>query len=104
MKTIINNKEISFDVANTFYKRFIGLMGQKKITKGLLIPKCKSIHTFFMKTNIDIIMLDKNYKVIFFKNVSKNKIIIKKEAYYVLELPSNSINNIYIGNKLIFYD
>ena len=30
---------------------------------GLLIKKCNSIHTFFMKFSIDVVFLDKNYKV-----------------------------------------
>ena len=105
MKILINNQNIYLDKANTFFKRFIGLMGKKNIKRGLIFPKCNSIHTFFMKENIDVIMTDKNFKIILLKqNVPKNKIIYKKEAYYTIELPSNTINKLKINETLILVD
>ena len=102
MEIIINNQKFNVDIANTFYKKFIGLMGKKEIKKGLFFPKTKSIHTFFMKQDIDIIMINKDNKVVYyFKNLPKCKIIIKKEAYHTIELPKNSIKDINIGDKLI---
>ena len=56
----------------------------------LCFPKCKSIHTFFMKKNIDVVITDINHKVIaIYKNIPKNKIIFNKNAYYIYELPIN---------------
>ena len=102
MEIIINNKKFNVIVADTFFKRFIGLIGKKNINKGMFFPKTKSIHTFFMKDNIDIIMINKDNEVIYFeKNVKKNKIIIKKEAYHTIELPKDSLTNINIYDKLI---
>ena len=101
MEILINNKKFNLDVANSFTKRLIGLMGKKEITKGIFFPKTKSIHTFFMRDNIDIIMINKDNIVVYFKkNLKKNKIIIKKEAYHTIELPKDSINNLNIGDKL----
>ena len=101
MEIIINKEKISLNVADTFQKRLFGLMGKRHIQTGLFFPKTRSIHTFFMKTNIDIIMLDKNNKIIYFeKNVSKNRIIIKKKAYHTIELPSNTINNLNLGEEI----
>ena len=101
MEIKIKNIKFNVDIANTFRKRLFGLMGQKEISKGLFLPKCKSIHTFLMKDNIDIIMIDKENKVIYFeKNVPKNRIIIKKKAYHTIELPKNSLDNISINDKL----
>ena len=101
MRIIINNKIFDVDVANNFKKRLFGLMGKKNIKKGLFFPKTRSIHTFFMKEAIDIIMIDKNNKVIYYqKNLPKNKIVIKKEAYHTIELPRNSLNEININDKL----
>ena len=95
MKIIIDNQEFNVDIADTFIKRLFGLMFKKNIKKGLIFPKTGSIHTFFMMEKIDIIMLDKDKKIIYYeKNVKKNKIIIKKKAYYTIELPNNSLNNI----------
>ena len=102
MRIIINNQEFIVDIANNFKKKFLGLMGQRNISKGMFFPKTRSIHTFFMKDNIDIIMINKkNYIVYYKKNVPRNKIIIKKEAYHTIELPKNSLNNIQINDKLI---
>lgn len=73
----------------TMKSRLIGFMGARKIDKILCFPKCNSVHTFFMKSNIDIYMTDKNNKILFiFKNVKKNKIILpKKGVYYTYETP-----------------
>ncbi len=101
MEIIINKEKILLNVANTFTKRLFGLMGKKNIQTGLFLPKTRSIHTFFMKEKIDIIMLDKNNKIVYLeKNVSKNRIIIKKKAYHTIELPSNTIINLNIGEEL----
>ena len=93
MKIMIKDKEYEVIKANTFIKKFIGLMGKKNITKGMYFPKTKSIHTFFMKDNIDVIMINKDNKIIYYQsNVKRNKIIIKKEAHDTIELPKNTIN------------
>ena len=101
MEILINNKKFNLDVADTFAKKLIGLMGKKDINKGMLFPKTRSIHTFFMRDNIDIIMINKDNIVVYFKkNLKKNKIVIKKEAYHTIELPKDSINYLNIGDKL----
>ena len=101
-----NNKTYEIIIADTFYKRLTGLIGQKNINFGMLFPKCNSIHTYFMKENIDIIGLDKNNEVIYkYENLDKNRIIkinndIKRTS--ILELPANSSKKIRIGTILIF--
>jgi len=101
-----NNKTYEIIIANTFYKRLTGLIGHKNINFGMLFPKCNSIHTYFMKENIDIIGLDTNNEVIYkYENLPKNRIIkinydIKKTS--ILELPANSSKKIKIGTILIF--
>lgn len=106
MKIIIDNKEIEVKKANTFFKKLMGFMGKKNINYGILFKNTNSIHTFFMKENIDIIGLnDKNeiiYKAI---NIPKNKIIVINNSIKntsVLELPSNTSINLKIGDKLSF--
>ena len=66
MRIIIDNKLFNLKKADNFFIRFIGLMFKKDIKEGLFFQKCNSIHTFFMKESIDIIMTDKDYKVVFF--------------------------------------
>ena len=88
----INDLEIK--VCNTFFSRLKGFMFTKNISYGLCFPKCNSIHTFFMLKPIDVIMTDKNYKILYiYKNLSPFKIILpKKNVYYTFELPTNKFN------------
>ena len=94
MKLLYNNKDIDLYECKSFFSRLKGFMFTKNIDKALLFDRCNSIHTFFMKTNIDVIMCDKNYKVLYFyKNLPKNRIILpKKNVYIVIETPSNYFN------------
>lgn len=103
MKLLINEKEISLIYGNTFFKRLIGLMGKKEIKQGLYLPKCNNIHTFFMKSPIDILFINKNNVVIsLLTNFKKNKITHLKDATSIIELPPNTINkfNIKINDNI----
>ena len=68
---------------------------------ALLFNRCNSIHTFFMKENIDVIMCDKdNNIVLFYYNLGKNKVILPKHSVYkVIELPVGYFD-IKIGKKI----
>ena len=93
MKLIVNNKEFNLVEANTFFKKLKGLMLKKEIKEIIVFKHCSSIHTFFMKRNIDIIFFDKNKKLLeVHKDIKKNKIIICKHAYYTIELLSNTLD------------
>ena len=92
MKIIVNDKEINLIDANTFFKRLKGLMFKKNINYAIRI-KTNSIHTFFMKENIDIVITDKDNNVLYIiNNLDKNKIIIKPNVYYTYEFPNNFID------------
>jgi len=94
MKLTYNNKTINVTECKTFLSRLKGFMFKDKINSALLFNKCNSIHTFFMKTNIDVIMCNKNNKILYYyNNLEKNKIIFPKKAVYkVIELPVNYFN------------
>ena len=91
MKLVYDNKEISITECKSFFSRFRGFMFQKDINKAILFNKCNSIHTFFMKSNIDVIMCDKNDNILYYyNNLSKNNIIWhKKNVDKTIELPVN---------------
>lgn len=100
------NKEITLIECKSFYSRFMGFMLKKNIDKALLFKKCNSIHTCFMRDNIDVIMCDKDNKILYYYNdLGKNKIILpKKGVYKTIELPV-SYFNINIGEMIrIKYD
>ncbi|MBR3363156.1 MAG: DUF192 domain-containing protein [Bacilli bacterium] len=87
--------------ANTFTKKLKGLMFIKKFDY-ILKFKANGIHTFFMKTNIDVILTDKNDKILYiYKNLCPNKIILpKRKVKYTYEMPVDYIKNIKIGDYL----
>ncbi len=51
---------VDAEVAHTFVERAKGLIGRSGLGpgKGLLIPRCNCIHTFFMRFAIDATFLD----------------------------------------------
>lgn len=85
--------DIEIKEAKSFKDRLIGLMFKKNINYGLLFKNCKSIHTFFMKEEIDIIATDKNNNVIkTYKLVKPNRIIIApKNTYNIYEMPKKTL-------------
>ena len=94
---MVKNMEIK--EAKTFFQKLKGLMFQKKINY-ILKFKTNGIHTFFMKCNIDVILTDKNNKILYiYRNIKPNKIILpKKNVKYTYETPINYFDKIKIGD------
>lgn len=86
-----NNKKIKIVNCVSFFSRLKGFMFKKEINNALLFNKCNSIHTFFMKCNIDVIMCNKDNKILYYyNNLGKNKVILpKKGVYKTIELSVN---------------
>ena len=102
MKLIYDNKDIELYECKSFFSRLRGFMFKKNISNALLFDRCNSIHTFFMKENIDVIMCDKDNNILYYyKNIGKNKVILpKKGIRKVFETPSGYFD-IEIGKKMI---
>ena len=76
MKLCINDKKIELKEANTFFKELRGLMFKKHINYALKF-RCNGIHTFFMKSNIDVILTDKHNNVLYtYKDLKRRRIKI----------------------------
>ena len=92
-------------LANTFIKRFAGLMLTKALPPqhGLLIHPCNQVHSHFMRYAIDVIFLDESLNVRFILTNMKpwrfSKII--KEAKYVLEVPAFHADVLRVSDQLI---
>jgi uncharacterized membrane protein (UPF0127 family) len=92
-----NGEMISHHVmeAQTFWKRFKGLMFSKQLPPGwgLHIQPCLSIHTFFMNYAIDILHLDSDHNIVATEeNLAPRRIGKKvKGTISVVELPAGSI-------------
>ena len=102
MQLIYNAQSIDLYVCKSFFSRLKGFMFTKNIDKALLFDRCNSIHTFFMKENIDVIMCDNDNKVLFvYKDIHKNKIIPPKNGVRkVFETPSGYFD-IKINERMI---
>jgi uncharacterized membrane protein (UPF0127 family) len=91
--------------AESFASRIKGLLGTKnlKAGKGLVIPDCRQVHTFFMNYSIDVIFLDSKNKIIKIQTLSPWKISSWIfQAQKVLEVPAGFAekNKLKKGDKL----
>ena len=76
-------------VATTRRARLLGLAGlpREDAGIGLLLPRCRSIHTFGMRFDIDILFLDKDGAVVErHAGVGPRRILCCRRADSVLEL------------------
>lgn len=103
-KTPQNTLKIKIAYANTFYKRFKGLMLKKDFDEGLIFTNLKdsSIHTIFMRFEIDVYFFDEN-KVIYEKTSLKPWKFYrpKKQAKFILETKKDKLK-LKIGDCLDF--
>ncbi len=101
MNLIYHNKSISLKECKSFYSRLKGFMFTSTINHALFFNHCNSIHTFFMKTPIAVILCNKENTILYYYPIlSPNKIILpKKHVTKVYELPIEYFN-IKIGDRL----
>ena len=99
---IYGNKNIVLFECKSFFDRLKGFMFTKNINNAFLFDKCNSIHTFFMKENIDVLMCDRDFKIIYYyKDLEKNRVILpKRKVYAVIELPVNYYS-FEIGERIV---
>lgn len=105
-----NGNSINIEFADTFFKRFLGLMGRKSIeeTDGLLFVLNKpsimdaGIHMFFMRFDIAVIWLAEDLTVID-KILAKKwhpSYVPKKKAKYFLETHLSQLNKFSEGDQM----
>ena len=94
-------------IAKNFFSRTLGLLNKKFLTddEGLVIKPCCSVHTFFMRFEIDVLFVDKNNKIIaLYEKVKPYKILpVHFKSFYVIELAEGSISRkgIKIGDIIV---
>ena len=88
-----NSKKIK--EAKTFFQKLKGLMFKKNFDY-ILKFKTNGIHTFFMKTKIDVVLTDKNGNILYiYKSLKPNRIILpKKHVTYTYEMPEGFVQNL----------
>ena len=83
------------EIADSFLSRGLGLIGRAGFGNynGMLLKTANAIHTFFVRFPIDVVFLDRNFKVV--KTVENLKPFrfspIVWRAKHTLELPVGTI-------------
>ena len=78
-------------VAVTLLSRLLGLamLRPERAGEGLLIPRCRSIHTFGMRFPLDVTFLDAEGDVISVRaRIPRRRIVREARADSVLEVPA----------------
>lgn len=94
MKVEYSNRSIDLFFCKSFSNRLMGFMFKRNIKCALCFPKCNCIHTFFMLKPIDVVMTDKDFKILYIlKNLKPFRIILpKRKVYYTFEFPIHKFN------------
>ena len=105
-KFTINGQNLAIDIADNAFSRFRGLMLRKNLPQncGLLIVPCNSVHMMFMHFSIDVIYLDKSYRII---KIVRNLrpwigVSICLSAHAVLELKSGEAERLQLKVNQVF--
>jgi len=80
--------------ANSFWKRMIGLLDRKAVAEGegLLFDRCYGIHTFGMRFSIDVLCLDRSFRVLrTIPDLHPFRACLLNKAVFVVELPAGTI-------------
>ena len=77
-------------VAKSFFSRFLGLMGKTGISdnEAVIFPRCNSIHTFFMRFPIDVVLVSARGEVVeVIESMKSWKMILpRKSARHIIEM------------------
>jgi uncharacterized membrane protein (UPF0127 family) len=90
-------------IANSFWHRLRGLQFKREVPPGhaFILPGCNSVHTCFMRFDIDVIFVDKNWRVLMvFKGVTPFRFIKpQRGAYAAIEIKAGQAD-VCAGHRL----
>jgi len=100
------NNKIDVMHANSWWLRLRGLLGRKlSADEAMLIEPCNSVHTFWMKYNLDIVYISSDNEIVkIITNMKPWSFSACRRANKTLELPANTANTINLkkGDKMKF--
>src|SRR6478672_13628769 len=94
-------------IADSILSRLVGLLGKKSLSpdSGVWIVPANAVHTVGMLFTFDLVLIDKNFKVVGLRELVRPFTITKPnfKAESVLELPSHTIfrSRTQIGDQLL---
>ena len=99
----IKNKKVKLVEANTFWERLKGLkfvLGP--LEYGVRFPKKKSSNTNFLFERVDVILTDKDEKVLYLiENLgTEKKVRRKKNVYNTYFVPRGTVKDLKVGDTL----
>jgi uncharacterized membrane protein (UPF0127 family) len=86
--------EVRLYVADSFWERLRGLLGTRQLPArtGLLLKHCNSIHMFFMHYGIDVVYVDKHFRIVkLVQNLRPWQISGCLKAVHTIEVPVGTI-------------
>ena len=97
VKNITRNTQIAtnVEIADSGKRRSRGLLGRKGLAagEGLWIVPCGAVHTFGMQFSIDLVYLDREYRIRKIRrNVAPWRLSACLRAHSVIELAAGSIH------------
>lgn len=105
MKIQIGEQNLEMKPCTTFSSRLLGMMFLKSpLPYGFYFPNCSSLHTFFMRQNIDIIMVNENQQIIaYYFNIKPWKIISNRKAKGCYEFSTGILHEVIVGQSIIVH-
>jgi len=103
----MSEKMLEIYIADTPVQRFMGYMLRKKPHhEGILLKPCNSIHTFFMKFDIDVLFVNEQNQIIKKINGLKpGKIVMPvKGAVFVIEAKAGLLKKCGEGDSISLID
>ena len=91
-RTTVGGLEVP--LATGFRTRLLGLahLDREEAGAGLVIPRCRSVHTFGMRFALDLIFLDEDLSPVEIREgVPPRRVARARQAAMVLELPATSV-------------
>jgi uncharacterized membrane protein (UPF0127 family) len=94
-------------VADSVLSRLVGLLGRRSLTPdgGVWIVPANSIHTIGMLFSFDLVMIDKDFRVVNVKEMVRPFRVVwpKLRAESVIELPAHTIfrSRTQVGDQLV---
>lgn len=114
MKTVRQNlintrtKEVlagTLEAADGFFSRFAGLQLRAPLERGraLALVPCASVHTFFMRFDLDLAMVDRSGRVLAVRRGVRpwRMVIAPSQTFAVIEFTSGFLPELEPGDRLV---
>jgi uncharacterized membrane protein (UPF0127 family) len=98
---------VAVSITQTARERMRGLLGRDGLASGeaLLLEHCGSVHTFGMRFAIDVVFIDRRWRVVaIHHDVPARRMLLNLRAAHTLEMPASGAREqgLSVGDPLVF--